>query len=183
MVGIALRRRIREEQEEEKEQEQEQEQEKSQGEGSDDQRLRTRMTKPRSWFSRCVTAAATETPAERLGHHVRHSGVALTMCRREQQSPIPSTAAHQSWARTENCAATTPTAIDRDFVNFYDLDEASLELSKRAVAEAPALTVAQIDLISTLFGFTPVDLDAVPEGQLVGGAALDAHRVDNDLVA
>lgn len=130
-----------------------------------------------------MTAAAAETPAERLRHQARHSGVALAMSRREQQSPIPSIPAHGSWARTENCTATTPTAIDSDFVNFYNLDEASLELSKRAVAEAPPLTVAQIDLISTLFGFTPVDLDAVPEGQLAGGAALDAHRVDNDLVA
>jgi hypothetical protein len=44
-----------------------------------------------------------------------------------------------------------------DFVNFYDLDEASLELSRQAVAEAPPLTAAQIDVLSTLFGLTPVE--------------------------
>jgi hypothetical protein len=102
---------------------------------------------------------------------------------REQQSLVASIAAHESGARTENCTATTAPATDSDFVNFYDLDEASLELSRRAVAEAPPLTHAQIDLISSLFGFTPVEPDAVPEGQLASGAALDAHRVDNDLVA
>jgi hypothetical protein len=130
-----------------------------------------------------VTAAATETPAERLRQHARHSGVVLATSRREQESPIPSIAGYESWAQTETCTATTPTATDLDFVNFYDLDEASLELSKTAVAQAPPLTHAQIDLISSLFGFTPVDLDAVPEGQLAGGAAPDAHRFDNDLVA
>jgi hypothetical protein len=105
------------------------------------------------------------------------------MSQREQELRIVSIAADESAARTETHTATTAPATDSDFVNFYDLDEASLGLSKRAVAEAPPLTVAQIDLISTLFGFTPVDLDAVPEGQLAGGAAPDAHRFDNDLVA
>jgi|ERR1700757_5524919 len=105
------------------------------------------------------------------------------MNHREQRSLIASIAANESWARTENRTARTAPATDRDFVNFYDLDEASLELSRRAVAEAPPLSQAQIDLISSLFGFTPVDLDAVPDGQLAGGAALDAHRLDNDLVA
>ncbi len=45
----------------------------------------------------------------------------------------------------------------RDFVNFFDLDEASLALCEAAVAEAPPLTDAQIDVISTLFGWTPVE--------------------------
>jgi hypothetical protein len=44
-----------------------------------------------------------------------------------------------------------------DFVNFYNMDEASVELCKKALAEAPPLSAAQIDVISTLFGMTPVD--------------------------
>lgn len=43
-------------------------------------------------------------------------------------------------------------------MNFYDLDEASLELSKAAVAEAPPLSPAATDVISTLLGITPADL-------------------------
>ena len=129
-----------------------------------------------------MIAAATETPAERLRQHARHSGGVLATSRRGQQSPIPSIAAHGSWARTENCTATSPTATDSDLVNFYDLDDASVELSKRAVAEAPAFTQVQTDLVSALLGFTPIDLDAIPHGQLVGGTALDAHRLDLDLV-
>lgn len=45
----------------------------------------------------------------------------------------------------------------RDFVNFFDLDEASLALSEAAVAEAPPLTAAQIDVLSMVFGWTPVE--------------------------
>jgi hypothetical protein len=95
---------------------------------------------------------------------------------------IASTAADEPGARSENRTAATAHATNRDFVNFYGLDEASLELSMAAVAEARPLTDAQLDVISSLIGFMPVDLDAVPHGQLVGGATLDAHRLDLDLV-
>jgi len=52
--------------------------------------------------------------------------------------------------------------VMRDFVNFFDLDPASLELSRQAVAEAPPLGRKQIDVISTIFGWTPV----APEAEL-----------------
>jgi len=49
-----------------------------------------------------------------------------------------------------------------DFVNFFDLDPASLELCRQAVAEAPPLGRKQIDALSTLFGWAPV----APEAEL-----------------
>lgn len=55
-----------------------------------------------------------------------------------------------------------------DFVNFRGLTAEDLEASKAAVAEAPPLTAAQIDVISTLMGLTPVD---------VGVARREACRV------
>jgi hypothetical protein len=105
------------------------------------------------------------------------------MSQPEQRSLIASIAAHESWAGTENRTARTAPATDGDFVNFYELDDASVELSRRALEQAQPLTDAQLDVISSLLGLTPVDLDAVPEGQLVGGAALDAQRVNLDLVS
>jgi hypothetical protein len=116
-------------------------------------------------------------------HAYSAAGLPSLMNQREQQSLIASIAVHESWARTENPMARTAPATDRDFVNFYELDDASVELSRRALEQAPPLTDAQLDLISSLIGLTPVDLDAVPEGQLVGGAALDAQRVNLDLVS
>ena len=51
-----------------------------------------------------------------------------------------------------------------NFVNFYGLSDESLALSMAAVAKAPPLTAAQIDVIATLMGLTPVDVDvARPE--------------------
>jgi hypothetical protein len=44
-----------------------------------------------------------------------------------------------------------------DIVNFFGLDEASLELCRQALAEVPPLKPAQISVISTLFGWVPVD--------------------------
>ncbi len=45
----------------------------------------------------------------------------------------------------------------RDIVNFFDPDPASLELCRLALADAPPLSREQIDVISTIFGWTPVD--------------------------
>jgi hypothetical protein len=104
------------------------------------------------------------------------------MNQHEQRSQIASIAAHESWARTESRSARTAPAADWDFVNFYELDDASVERSRRALEQAQPLTDAQLDVISSLLGLTPVDLDVVPHGQLVGGAALDADWEDLDLV-
>lgn len=46
-----------------------------------------------------------------------------------------------------------------EFVNFFGLDEASLALCEAAVAEAPPLSPKQVDIIATLFGWTPVDIE------------------------
>jgi hypothetical protein len=46
-----------------------------------------------------------------------------------------------------------------NIVNFYNLSDEDLAASMAAVAESPPLTDGQIDVISTLFGFTPVDVD------------------------
>jgi len=100
----------------------------------------------------------------------------------DNRSLIAFIAADELGTLTENCSVATAHGTDCGFVNFYGLDEASLELSMAAAAEAQPLTDAQLDVISSLIGLTPVDLDAVPHGQLVGGTALDAHRLDLDLV-
>src|ERR1700756_5260899 len=99
-----------------------------------------------------------------------------------ERSLIASIAAHESWARPENRTPRTVPATDRDFVNFYELDDASVELSRRALEQAQPLTDAQLDVISSLLGLTPVDLDVVPHGQVVGSTALDAHAANLDLV-
>jgi hypothetical protein len=46
-----------------------------------------------------------------------------------------------------------------DFVNFRGLTDEDLEAARAAMAEAPPLTAAQIHVISTLMGLTPVDVD------------------------
>jgi hypothetical protein len=89
----------------------------------------------------------------------------------------------QTTARRENRTARTAAPIDRDFVNFYDLDDGSLWLSRGAVDQAPPLTATQFDVLSTLLGLVPADLDVVTHGEFGGSPALGSHGLHDDLVA
>lgn len=56
-------------------------------------------------------------------------------------------------------------------INFTGLDGGSLALCAEALADAPPMDQAQIDVLSSLFGLAPVDLDVGTERELLVSAA------------
>lgn len=87
-------------------------------------------------------------------------------------APTPSATAHQlaqapAWAGIRAAVPPVPSnpATRPPAANYFGLSPESMALVEECLAKAPPLSQAEIDVISTIFGWTPADLDTPGDRQ------------------